>query len=105
MAKYKISELKEFDPAEHLHGEEAYSAYLSEILKEGDPELFLSALGDVAKARGMAQIAEETGMNRESLYKAFAKGKKPQFETVMKVAGALGMELTVTPAPAAAQGA
>lgn len=56
--------------------------YLSEILKQGDTELFLSALGDVAKARGMAEIAAKSGLGRESLYKAFAAGRKPQFETV-----------------------
>ena len=105
MGKYKISELEEFDPAKHLHGEEAYSIYLSEILKEGDTELFLSALGDVAKARGMAQIAKDTGMSRESLYKAFGKGKKPQFETVMKVSKALGMEINFSPVAQGAQSA
>lgn len=98
MAKYKIEELEEFDSANHLHNDEACSLYLSEILKEGNTELFLDALGTVAKAQGMTQIAEATGMSRESLYKAFGKGKKPQFETVMKVSRALGMELSFKPA-------
>lgn len=97
MAKYKIENLEEFDAARYLDSDEACSVYLSEILKEGNTELFLDALGTVAKARGMTQIAEATGMSRESLYKAFGKGKKPQFETVMKVSRALGMELTFTP--------
>ena len=71
--------------------------YLSEILKQGDTELFLSALGDVAKARGMAEIAAKSGLGRESLYKAFAAGRKPQFETVHKVIKALDMNLEFVP--------
>jgi len=97
MANYKISELEEFDAADYLDNEEAVGAYLSEMLKEGSSELFLHALGTVAKARGMAQISEQTGMSRESLYKAFGKGKKPQFETVLKVSKALGMDVNLTP--------
>lgn len=91
----KLSELKAFDAADYLQDEEACRAYLSEILKEGDTDLFFSALGDVAKARGMAEIAKKTGLGRESLYKAFATGKSPKFETVQKVTAALGMHLSL----------
>ncbi|EED36731.1 putative addiction module antidote protein [Luminiphilus syltensis NOR5-1B] len=95
MAKRRISDLPVFDAAEHLDTEEAQRAYLSAILEEGDTELFLQALGDVAKAKGMSEIAEKSGLGRESLYKAFAPGKKPQFETVFKVARAAGLEIRI----------
>ena len=72
--------------------------YLSEILKEGDTELFLSALGDMARARGMAEIAAKSGLGRESLYKAFAADRKPRFEKVHKVIKALEMNLAFVPA-------
>ena len=98
MTKRKISELEAFDAADYLGGKEARRVYLSEILKQGDTELFLSALGDVAKARGMAEIAAKSGLDRESLYKAFAAGRKPQFETVHKVIKALDMNLEFVPA-------
>ena len=62
-----------------------------------EPEVFLTAVGDVAKARGMTSIARETGLGRESLYKAFAPGARPGYETVQKVLGALGVKLTVSP--------
>lgn len=97
MTKRKISELEAFDAADYLGGEEARGVYLSEILKQGDTALFLSALGDVAKARGMAEIAAKSGLGRESLYKAFAAGRKPQFETVHKVIKALEMHLEFVP--------
>lgn len=93
MAKRKVSELQDFDPAEYLTDDEACRVYLNEILNEGDLDLFISALGDVAKAKGMTKIAEESGLGRESLYKALAAGKKPQFETVFKVARAAGLKL------------
>ncbi|MEM1145837.1 MAG: addiction module antidote protein [Pseudomonadota bacterium] len=98
MAKYKISELEEFDASRYLGDDEACGVYLTEMLKENDMGLFLSALGEVAKARGMTEIAKRAGMNRESLYKSFGKGKKPEFETVLKVSRALGLELQLTPA-------
>lgn len=97
MAKRKISELEAFDAADYLGSEEARGVYLSAILKQGDTALFLSALGDVARARGMAEIAAKSGLGRESLYKAFAAGRKPQFETVHKVIKALDMNLEFVP--------
>ena len=77
MAKRKISHLEAFDAADYLDGEEARGVYLSAILKQGDTALFLSALGDVAKARGMTEIAVKSGLGRESLYRAFAAGRTP----------------------------
>ena len=84
-----------FDPAAYLDSEETIAEYLTAILEENDPDLLLSALSDVARARGMAQIAKDSGLGRESLYKALAPGAKPRFETIMKVMHALGVKLTV----------
>ncbi len=87
--------ITDFDPAAYLDSEETIAEYLTAILEENDPDLLLSALSDVARARGMAQIAKDSGLGRESLYKALTPGSKPRFETVMKVMHALGLKLTV----------
>lgn len=89
--------LIDFDAADYLDSNEAIAEYLTAILEQGDPELTLKALGDVAKARGMTQIARETGLGRESLYKAFRPGAQPRFDTVMKVMHALGVKIAATP--------
>jgi probable addiction module antidote protein len=85
--------LTTFDMAELLDSDEAISEYLSQVLADGDNEEFLRALGYVAKARGMAKVAADAGVGRESLYKAFAPGAKPRFETVLKVLHSLGIDL------------
>lgn len=90
--------ITEFDVADYLDSEEMIAEYLSQVLAEGDTEELLQAIGHVAKARGMAQIARDTGLGRESLYKAFAPGAKPRFDTVLKVMHALGVELQAQPA-------
>jgi probable addiction module antidote protein len=87
--------ITDFDPAAYLDSEETIAEYLTAILEENDPDLLLSALSDVARARGVAQIAKNSGLGRESLYKALAPGAKPRFETIMKVMHALGVKLTV----------
>ena len=87
--------ITDFDPAAYLDSEETIAEYLTAILEENDPDLLLSALSDVARARGVAQIAKDSGLGRESLYKALAPGAKPRFETIMKVMHALGIKLTV----------
>ncbi|MBU4611871.1 putative addiction module antidote protein [Achromobacter sp. GG226] len=84
-----------FDAAEYLDSEEAIAAYLSAALEEDDPSLFLTALADVARARGMTQMAQRAGLGRESLYKALAPGAKPRYDTVLKLAKAMGVKLTV----------
>jgi len=89
--------ITEFDLADYLDSEEMIAEYLSQVLAEGDTEELLQAIGHVAKARGMTQIAKDTGLGRESLYKAFAPGAKPRFETVLKVMNALGVELHAQP--------
>jgi probable addiction module antidote protein len=83
-----------FDAARYLDSDEAVAEYMSAMLEANDPDLLLLALGDVARAKGMAQIAKEAGLGRESLYKALTPGAKPRFETVLKVARALGVKFT-----------
>jgi probable addiction module antidote protein len=87
-----------FDAARHLDDDDAIAEYMTAVLETNDPDLLLLALGDVARAKGMAQVAKDAGLGRESLYKALAPGAKPRFETVMKVARALGVKFTVEPA-------
>lgn len=87
----------DFDLAELLDSEEAISIYLSKVLSDGDNDELLRAIGYIAKARGMTQIASSTGLGRESLYKALAPGAKPRFETIMKVVHALGIDLRAYP--------
>ena len=88
--------VKEFAPSEYLDNDEVIAEYLTAALEDGNPDVFLSAVGNVAKARGMSEIAESTGLGRESLYKAFAPGAKPRYDTVLKVLQSLGVRLTVT---------
>lgn len=100
MTKKAIASLKlvAFDAARYLNDDEAIAEYMTAILDENDPDLLLLALADVARAKGMAQVAKDAGLGRESLYKALAPGAKPRFETVMKVARALGVKFTARPA-------
>lgn len=92
-----IIKVSPFDAAEYLDSEEAIAEYLSAALEENDPSLFLSALADVVKARGMTKMAKDAGLGRESLYKALAPGAKPRYDTVLKLARAAGVKLTVEP--------
>ncbi len=91
---------KPWDPAEHLETEEDMAAYLEAALEEGDPALVAAALGDIARAKGMTQVARDTGLGRESLYKALSASGNPEFATVMKVIAALGLKLHAAPADA-----
>lgn len=88
------TKLLPFDAARYLTDDIAVAEYMTAVLETDDPDLLLRALGDVARARGIAQIAKDSGLGRESLYKALAPGAKPRFETVMKVARALGVRFT-----------
>jgi probable addiction module antidote protein len=83
-----------FYAARYLTDEVAVAEYMTAVLEADDPDLLLLALGDIARARGMSEIAKETGLGRESLYKALAPGAKPRFDTVIKVARALGVKFT-----------
>lgn len=82
-----------FDAADFLKDEETTAAYLNACMETGDPDVMLSALSAAARARGMADLAEKAGVNRESLYKALAPGAKPRYDTVVKVVHALGIDL------------
>lgn len=86
----------EFDASAYLDNDEVVAEYLSAALEDENPDVFLAAIGHVAKARGMAAIAEKTGLGRESLYKAFAPGAKPRYDTVLKVLHSLGVKLTIS---------
>jgi probable addiction module antidote protein len=83
-----------FDAARYLTDDDAVAEYMNAVLETGNLDHLLLALGDIARARGMAQVAKDTGLGRESLYKALAPGAKPRFDTVLKVARALGVKLT-----------
>ena len=85
-----------WDPAEHLQSDEDMAAYLEAALEEGDAALFAAALGDIARAKGMSQLARETGLGRESLYKALSPTGNPEFATILRVVGALGLRLYET---------
>ncbi len=80
--KIKVSDLPDFDLAEHLRDEADMAAYLQVVMEAGDPALLAAALGDVARARGMTQIAEAAGLTREALYKALRPGAQPRFDTL-----------------------
>ena len=92
MSKLKVSK---FDIAEYLDDDLMIEEYLNNALEEGNTEDLISAIGHIAKAKGMTRIASDTGMSRPSLYKALSKGSKPQFETIQKVIKALGGNLSV----------
>jgi probable addiction module antidote protein len=86
-----------WDAAEHLETEEDMASYLEAALEENDPALIAAALGDIARAKGMSQISKQTGLGRESLYKALSPGGNPEFSTVLKVINALGLKLQAVP--------
>lgn len=88
--------VREFDAARYLDSEEMIAEYLNAALEDGNTDLLLMTLGDIAKARGMTKIAKASGLGRESLYKALAVGSKPQYDTVLKVMKALGVRLHAT---------
>lgn len=99
MAKtIKISELRPFDMAEHLQDEQAVADYLTIVLEENDPAALAQALGTVARARGMTEIARSSGLTREALYKALRPDAQPRFETISRVCTALGVKLVAMPA-------
>lgn len=94
--------ISNFDASEYIENEEDAIAYLNAAAETGDPALLQAAIGDIAKARGMGQIAKETGVGRESLYKSLNKEGNPSFRTIVKVVDALGGRLVIEPLPATA---
>ena len=91
------AKLLSFDAARYLTDEAAIAEYVTAVLEADDPDLLLLALADIARAKGMAEVARQTGLGRESLYKALSPGAKPRFDTVLKVARALGVRLSAHP--------
>ena len=95
--KIRVSELPDFDPAEYLCDAQDITGYLSAVLEEDDPNAVIEALGTIARARGMTEIARESGLAREALYRALRGGAAPRFDTVMRVMQALGVRLVAEP--------
>ena len=95
--KTRISYLKTFDMAEYLDSEQAIAEYLSIVMEDGTPALLVAALGAVARARGMTQLARDTGLAREALYRSLSADGNPSFASVTKVLRALGVKLVPQP--------
>ena len=94
MTKTKAkTKLLPFDAARYLNDDAAIAEYMTAVLETDDTDLLLLALSDIARAKGMAQVAKDSGLGRESLYKALAPGAKPRFDTILKVTKALGVRL------------
>jgi probable addiction module antidote protein len=90
-------ETKKWDLAEHLDSDEKIALFLEAVFEEGDPALISAAIGEVARARGMSQVAKEAGLSRENLYRALSEGGNPEFATILKVMRAIGYDLTIVP--------
>ena len=95
--KISIAELPEFDMADQLKTEEDIAAYLTIVIEEGDSSELAHALGMAAKARGMSDIAAQSGLTREALYKALRPNAQPRFDTISRVCQALGVRLVAQP--------
>jgi probable addiction module antidote protein len=95
--KIRIADLPEFDMASQLKNEEDIAAYVTMVIEEGDAAELAHALGVAAKARGMSEIAQATGITREALYKALKPNAKPRFDTINRVCAALGVRLVAQP--------
>jgi probable addiction module antidote protein len=91
--KIRIADLPEFDITEHLEDEQAIAEYLTLVLEENDPSLLAAAMGDIARARGMTEIAKASGIARETLYKELQPESQPRFDTINRVCHALGVKL------------
>jgi len=90
-----MEKFSKFDAADYLDSEEMIAEYLTAALEDENPDVFLAAIADVAKARGMSTVAQGAGLGRESLYKALAPGAKPRYDTILKVLHSLGVKLEV----------
>jgi len=93
-----VVKLKKFDPSEFLDDDEVVAEYLTAALEDPNPDVFLAAVGNVAKARGMSSIAKQSGLGRESLYKALAPGAKPRYDTMLRLLQSLGVKISVSAA-------
>lgn len=95
--KTRIANLPEFDMARQLKSEEDIAAYVTMVIEDGDAAELAHALGIAAKARGISEIAQATGITREALYKALGPNAKPRFDTINRVCAALGVRLVAQP--------
>jgi probable addiction module antidote protein len=91
------TETRPWDIVDSLDSDERIAAYLDAVLEDGDPQLIVAALGDIARAKGMTEVARNAGLGRQSLYKALSPDGNPEFATVLKVIKSLGLRLTVSP--------
>lgn len=91
--KINVADLPDFDMAEHLPDDEAIAQYLTLVLEENDPSELTHALGVIARARGMTDVAKASGLTREALYKALRPNSQPRFDTIARVCTALGVKL------------
>ena len=89
-------QITNFDIAQYLDDKDIIAQYLSEILADGNTDELLVALGNIAKAKGMTQIAKDTGLGRESLYKTFNPKSKPKFDTIMRVMNSFGVKMQIS---------
>jgi probable addiction module antidote protein len=96
-------ETKKWDIVEHLDSDERIALFLEAVFEDGDPAVIAAAIGDVARARGMSQVAKDAGLSRENLYRALSEGGNPEFATIVKVVRAIGYDLTIVPHDAAAR--
>lgn len=92
-----MKKIKQFDAADYLDNDKVIAEYLNAALEDENPDVFLAAISDVAKARGMSKLAKDAGLGRESLYKALSPGAKPRYDTVLKLLRALGVDLRTLP--------
>ncbi|MBO0142445.1 putative addiction module antidote protein [Agrobacterium sp. Ap1] len=94
-------ETNKWDIVDHLDSDEKIALFLEAVFEEGDPAVIAGAIGEVARARGMSQVAKDAGLSRENLYRALSEGGNPEFATILKVVRAIGYDLTVVPHAAA----
>ncbi len=97
--KIQLADLPVFDAAEYLGSEAAVAEYLTAMIEAGDPAMLAAALGDIARSRGMSEIAKASGLTREALYKALRPDAQPRFDTVNRVCAALGVRLVAQAIP------
>lgn len=95
--KINIADLPEFDIIDHLEDDQAICEYLTIVMEDNDPALLAAALNDIARARGMTEIAARSGLAREAIYKALRSNAQPRFETINRVCHALGVKLVAQP--------
>ena len=98
--KISVADLPEFDMAEHVDSDQAIAEYLTIVMEENDPGELTHALGVIARARGMSEVARAAGLTREALYKALRPNSQPRFDTIARVCTALGVKLVAQPAAA-----